>query len=542
MKRWSMRLTALVLTLFMLVTTMTGCSLELPPAVRQMISGYVTTDFENMQYVRPDPTEIQMALDDVEIASQQPDFYELEIAMSNFVVLYYDFYTNYFLADIHYCADTTDIYWTDEYNYCMEATTEVDAMLDEFFRILAASPHRATLETDEYYGADFFEDYEGESIWTEEYTALMDREAELITQYYDLANQSATASYDEYVEVWAPQMCQVYVDLVLVRQEIATYNGYDSYLDYAYEETYSRDYTPQQQADYLAEVREHLVPIFYQIYTEGISHSVRIRRRDEEDTLAYVEEMATNMGGVYLEAFQLMSEKHLYDNTVSSKKFESSFEVFLISYNVPYLFLCPEGDDYDFLTFAHEFGHFTNDYASNNSGVSTDVAEIFSQGTEYLSLFYVEEAANTDTLEIIKMADSLGVYVQQSCFADFEQRVYAMDPEDLNVENVFALFDQVSLEYGFDAFDFDARTFVSIPHFFTSPVYVFSYVVSNDAAMQIYQMEQDESGSGLAMMQEHLDTEEEQFLAFLESAGLESPFVEGRLESVAEVFYKVLLE
>lgn len=542
MKRWKMRLTALVLILLMLVSTMTGCTLEIPPAVRQMISNYITTDYNDMQYVRPDVTELQKALDDVEVASQQPDFYELEIAMSNFVVLYYDFYTNYFLADINYCADMTDTYWTEEYNFCMDATTEVDAMLDEFFRILAASPHRAVLETDEYYGEGYFDQYDGESIWTEEYTALMEQEADLITQYYDLSAQSAEADYDEYVEVWAPQMCQVYVDLVLVRQEIAAYNGYDNYLDYAYEENYTRDYTPEQQAEYLAEVREHLVPIFYEIYTEGLSRSVRLRRRDEEDTFAYVEEMANNMGGIYLEAFRLMDEKNLYDITISPNKFNSSFEVFLISYNVPYIFLCPEGDDYDLLTFAHEFGHFTNDYASNNSGVSIDVAEIFSQGTEYLSLFYVEDAADTETLEIIKMLDSLGVYVQQSCFADFEQRVYAMDPEDLNVDNVFALFDQVALEYGFDSFGFDARTFVSIPHFFTSPVYVFSYVVSNDAAMQIYQMEQAEPGAGLALMQEHMDTDVEEFLAFVESAGLESPFVEGRLESVAEVFRKVLLE
>lgn len=535
MKKGMRRLLALVLVLLMLTATLTGCTVDVPPRLQQLLAGYVPVDFEDMEYTRPDLEAIQTALDECMESANQPDFLVLELDLLKYMLLYQDFYTNYFLADIHYCADVTDPYWTEEYNWCLEATTEVDAGIDQLFYVLADSPHREALETDEYYGEGFFDDYEGESIWDDHFTALMDREAELLSEYYDLSAQGMEADYNTYYNVIAPQLCQVYIDLVLVRQEIAVYAGYSSYPEYAYAEHYTRDYTPAQETEYLAMVRQELVPIYRDLFTNGVS-GVRIRNRSEEDTYAYVEEMANAMGGPILESFEFMTEHNLYDITISDNKYGSSFEVFLYGYGQPYLFVCPTGSDYDYLTFTHEFGHFCNDYLSDGSGVSIDVAEIFSQGMEYLSLFYVED---TESLEILQMVMSISTFVEQSAYADFEQRVYAMDPADLTVENVFALFEQVGNEYGFDCWGFDARDFVSIPHFFTNPCYVFSYVVSNDAALQFYQIEKAEPGAGLALIEEHLDTEEEYFLAFLESAGLTSPFAEGRIQSVAATFKEI---
>ena len=82
--------------------------------------------------------------------------------------------------------------------------------------------------------------------------------------------------------------------------------------------------------------------------------------------------------------------------------------------------------------------------------------------------------------------------------------------------------------------------FVHVPHFFMSPMYIISYVVSNDAAMQLYQLEQATPGAGVAVYVENLDTTESKFLSFVAGAGLESPFVEGRIEKVAKTFQDAL--
>lgn len=75
-----------------------------------------------------------------------------------------------------------------------------------------------------------------------------------------------------------------------------------------------------------------------------------------------------------------------------------------------------------------------------------------------------------------------------------------------------------------------------VPHFFTNPLYIVSYVVSNDAAMQIYQAELETSGAGLKLLEDNLATEQAYFLAFVEEAGLKSPFLPGRAQELAQTF------
>ena len=70
-------------------------------------------------------------------------------------------------------------------------------------------------------------------------------------------------------------------------------------------------------------------------------------------------------------------------------------------------------------------------------------------------------------------------------------------------------------------------------------MYVFSYIISNDAAMQIYQLELESPGAGLDCYLDNLDNEEGYFLAFLESAGLESPFTGGYVDDLARTFQRL---
>ena len=242
------------------------------------------------------------------------------------------------------------------------------------------------------------------------------------------------------------------------------------------------------------------------------------------------------MGGTVLDAFRLMERGELYDISYSENKYNSSFEVYLTSYGEPFLFMNPELTSYDSLTIAHEFGHFCNDYASFGSTVGMDVAEFFSQGMEYLSLCYGDGVRG---LAQAKLADSLCVYVEQGCYALFEQEMYRLTGDRLSPEGLRELYEEIALSFGFDSVAFDAGEFVTIPHFFTNPMYIISYVVSNDAAMQLYTLEQESSGAGLSRLESHLDTGESCFLAFLESADLDSPF--HRLPEVKAFFEAALL-
>lgn len=502
------------------------------------LSGSTAVAYQDMEYVRPDMDQLTQSLASVCAAA---DGDSLDSVIDG-ILAYYDaydsFYTNYNLAYIHYCADLTDSHWAEEYSFCSDNSAQVDAGLDQLYYALAASPLREALESEDYFGTGFFDAYEGESLWDAEFLSLMEQEAALENAYYDLAAQALETEYysDAYFEAFEPQMGALFVELVALRQQIAAYAGYDSYPEFAYDFYFYRDYTPDQAEAYLAQIQQALPPLYREV-NGGDIWSFGYQYCSEAQTYAYVQDCAQAMGGTVAEAFALMDQGGLYDIAYGENKYDSSYELFLTSYYAPFVFMNPDLAAYDKLTFAHEFGHFANDYACGGSYAGIDVAEVFSQGMEYLSLCYGQ---NTQKLEQYKLADCLCVYVEQAAYAAFEHQVYRLTGEDLTLENVRALYEATGLAYGFDSWDWDSRDYVAVTHFFTDPMYIISYVVSNDAAFQLYQMEKAEKGAGLARYQECLTSEEAYFLAFVDAAGLRDPFQPGSVEAVRQTLEESL--
>lgn len=539
MKRAFIKIVALCL---MVVLLFTGCNslafgMFLDALGQGLLGGQYTT-FSNMEYTRPDLDEFDTLLDACLKGAKEDT--KVETLMEKVFALYdcyYRYSTNYSLANIHYYLDMSDTYWEKEYTFCAENGAQVDAGMDQLFYALAKSSLKEQLEAEEYFGDGFFDEYSGESIWDETFTALMEQQTQLQNEYDALCAEAMEEDYysDAFFNGTGAEMAELFVELVALRNQIAEHAGYEDFLDFAYDFYYKRDYTPDQAIGYMEDVQEQLVELYLDIPSDVWDPVYE--KCTESQMYAYVKNCANNMGGTVADAFALMEEGGYYDISYGANKYNASFEVFLPYYYVPFVFVNPTGTGQDPLTFAHEFGHFCNDYASAGQVSGIDVAEIFSQSMEYLSLFYGED---TKDLEKMKMADSLAVFVEQSAYASFEHQVYRMDEKELTVENVQALFEQIGTDYGFTNFGWDSRSYVLINHFFIAPVYVISYVVSNDAAMQIYQAESKEKDAGLALFENNLATQEPTFLAFMESAGLQNPFAAGRVAQLRETFEKVL--
>lgn len=536
MKRF-LQCVALVLVL---VLVLAGCFGGLDDyelfMLRQFYESQNLVDYEDMEYERPDMTEFQQVLEEsCRLALEADRVEDIIDGVYAFYDVYDWFYTNYFLADIRYSADLTDIYWEQEYNYCEAQSATADAGLDELFYTLADSPLREELEAEEYFGPGYFDAYEGESIWDEYFVDLMEQESALINQYYDLSAQALDAmDAEQYYEVYGTQMGQVLVELVTLRQEIARYAGYDSYVQFAYDFYYYRDYTPDQVTVYLDEILAELVDLYVGLDNETVWNAA-YRASSERETYAYVKSCAENMGGVVKAAFEMLDKYGLYDISYGENKYNSSFEVFLFSYCEPFVFMNAQGWGWDKLTFAHEFGHFANDYACVGSYAGTDVSEVFSQAMEYLSLLYADGG---EKLTNLKLADCLCTYVEQAAYAAFEHQLYELS--DPTVEDVETLYADVCRAYGFESWEWDSRSYVDVTHFYTNPMYIISYVVSNDAAFQMYQMELAEEGAGLELMSESLYNQDGWFLNFVDNIGLESPFADGRVKTVRQTLEDAL--
>ena len=494
--------------------------------------------YDRMEYTRPDMVKFASVLEkSCNYALEGDDIDVLENAILDFYDVYDSFYTNLNLAFIAYSRDLTDIYWGEEYNYCSSQAATADAGLDRLYRSLAQSPLRDILDGEDYFGADYLDSFEGESIYDDHLIELFGREAELCAQYQQINAQAADTTYysEEYFTLYGSQMAEVFLELVQLRQEIAQYLYYDSYPQFAYDFYHIRDYSPQEATAYLADVRAELVPLYRSVIA---APQAELGSSSEADTFGYVQSMAKNMGGIVGDAFSDLARAGVYDISISDRKYDTSFELYLSSYYTPYIFLCPTGTEYDQLTFAHEFGHFCADYVRpGGSMMGVDASEVFSQAMEYLSLAYADGG---DALLELKMTDSLYVFVEQAALASFEHQVYSLSGEELTVEGIQTLYEETCVAYGLDVPGWDSRDYVLVPHFYERPLYIISYVLSNDAALQIYEMELEEKGKGLACFEANLTSGQYEFLAFLEEAGLTSPFATGRLAQVRKTLEAAL--
>ena len=510
------RMLALVLCAALLLC---GCGVKNAMGFSQIVK------FEDMKYVRP-------VLDAIEEAAAKAMDVGAESKLTNQILDavwdYYDVYegymTAYDLAYVHYQANLSDIYWEGEYEFCAENAARLDQYLEDIYTVLAKSPCRDALE-EEYFGDGWFDDYDGEGWYDDELVELMEQEQLLVSEYYDLTDGAYEVTEEEFLDECTEPLAELLAELVLLRREIAQSVGYDSYRDFAWDFYYFRDYTPAQAADYLEELKA-LVPLYEQANTWE-RFAVGQEPMGEAQVYDYVKTAAKAMGGQVWDAFRLMDAANLCDISASPNKSGMSFELFFYEYYEPYILVSGTGTRYDCLAFAHEFGHFATDYAAGGSVAGIDVLEIFSQAMELLSLDCV--GAEEAFVEM-KLADCLCTYVEQAAYAAFELALYDLPQEEITGENILAIYEEICTEYGFAAMDWDSRDLVTVPHFYSNPLYIISYVVSNDAAVQIYQQELENPGAGRDTYRRSLATEQEYFLAFLEEAGLESPF--NRVEDV----------
>lgn len=520
--------------------------------------------FDDMEYSRPDLDALRADIAAVEEGLDSGlSFLKIKRLLDSCYEDYYSYNTMYTLADIRSCQDLTDEYYATECGWCAENFAVVQQLFDRLYYSCAASSMAEDLE-DKYFWEGFAEQYSDaeSSYYSDLAVELMQEESTLIAEYRALSanptieregieenyldvlwalegeeyNQALVQYYEKYNQSFA----DIFIRLVDVRNRMADLLGFESYEQMQYIYYFERDYSPEQAAGYVADIKEYMVPLYTQVMANDPYGRLWYNDLPENELLDMMDAVAGQIGGQVKEAFDFMSQYGLYDVAVSSKKVAMSFQTYLSDYEAPFLFLNPYGDTEDILTLSHEFGHYVDAYVNYDAYETIDVSEIFSQAMEYLTLSRLESAMETEEAENVvrmKLLDTLDVYVQQASFAEFESRVYALGADALSAEVLNDLSLELAREYGYYEEGYDeyyAMSWCDITHFFEMPFYVITYPVSNDIAMQIYALEEEQSGQGLEKYMEILDRDYEYFMDAVSAGGFESPFAPGRIESVTE--------
>lgn len=517
--------------------------------------------FEDMEYTRPDTAALCKALGELEkLVKDGGSFDEVGAAFEAAYSDYSLFNTMDSLSYIRHTIDLNDEYYETENNWCEEQSPLIEQALEKCYIAMGQSDLRDRLE-EEYFTEDFFDFYDENQIYSNDRVVkLMQKDNDLQAQYMALQSDQTiewngeevlyediigdeSLDYDSYLMAYQlyynkynPQVGEIFAEMIRTRNEIARELGYDTFADFAYSYYYDRDYTPEEAEDYLSDIAAELAPMyFYAVY--GAQSTTPC---STDEVLDLFEKTVYRFGGEFATSYEFMQAYDLMDITDSSSKMPGSYVTYLSSYQMPFLYVSPTGKLDDLLTCCHEFGHFVDGFVNCNGTSSIDCNEIFSQGLEFLSLSRAElDDDEREALTISKVADSLMTFVSQAAYAEFELRAYALPDDQLNTEGLNALFLECMEEFGQSYTgmeDIIAPGWIDIQHFLIAPYYVISYCVSNDAALQIFQLE-EENGTGLETYRALMSTSSgNTILALLEENGMESPFEPGRVEELADFF------
>lgn len=517
--------------------------------------------FEDMEYTRPDADALCKALGELEkLVKNGGSFDEVGAAFEAAYSDYSLFNTMDSLSYIRHTIDLNDEYYETENNWCEEQSPLIEQALEKCYIAMGQSDLRDRLE-EEYFTEGFFDFYDENQIYSNDRVVkLMQKDNDLQAQYMALQSDQTiewngeevlyedivgdeSLDYDSYLMAYQlyynkynPQVGEIFAEMIRTRNEIAKELGYDTFADFAYSYYYDRDYTPEEAEDYLSDIAAELAPMyFYAVY--GAQSTTPC---STDEVLDLFEKTVYRFGGEFATSYEFMQAYDLMDVTDSSSKMPGSYVTYLSSYQMPFLYVSPTGKLDDLLTCCHEFGHFVDGFVNCNGTSSIDCNEIFSQGLEFLSLSRAElDDDEREALTISKVADSLMTFVSQAAYAEFELRAYALPDDQLNTEGLNALFLECMEEFGQSYTgmeDIIAPGWIDIQHFLIAPYYVISYCVSNDAALQIFQLE-EENGTGLETYRALMSTSSgNTILALLEENGMESPFEPGRVEELADFF------
>lgn len=517
--------------------------------------------FEDMEYTRPDAAALCKALGELEkLVKNGGSFDEVGAAFEAAYSDYSLFNTMDSLSYIRHTIDLNDEYYETENNWCEEQSPLIEQALEKCYIAMGQSDLRGRLE-EEYFTEDFFDFYDENQIYSNDRVVkLMQKDNDLQAQYMALQSDQTiewngeevlyediigdeSLDYDSYLTAYQlyynkynPQVGEIFAEMIRTRNEIARELGYDTFADFAYSYYYDRDYTPEEAEDYLSDIAAELAPMyFYAVY--GAQSTTPC---STDEVLDLFEKTVYRFGGEFATSYEFMQAYDLMDITDSSSKMPGSYVTYLSSYQMPFLYVSPTGKLDDLLTCCHEFGHFVDGFVNCNGTSSIDCNEIFSQGLEFLSLSRAElDDDEREALTTSKVADSLLTFVSQAAYAEFELRAYALPDDQLNTEGLNALFLECMEEFGQSYTgmeDIIAPGWIDIQHFLIAPYYVISYCVSNDAALQIFQLE-EENGTGLETYRALMSTSSgNTILALLEENGMESPFEPGRVEELADFF------
>lgn len=541
-----------------------------------------TQNFSDIVYSRPDIASLITALNNITelISANEVEFDAQIAAIVDVEDEYSHLYGMYSMAQIYTSKDASSQFWAEEHEYISTNLPAFNKALEAMFVAAARSVNAKRFE-EEYFGDGLIERYANGSSYTDEVVELMSEEAEIISRYSalstatievtykgttdtvdnilaDLADKYGTDSFEYmkgekvvlsyYSSALKEAQAPIFVELIKVRKLIADALGYDSYATLAYKEM-GHDYSTIQMEQFFNDIRQYIFPVYFELCVKvfesyfATSTMSNVNRIDLVNNMyALYKDMDEDLADIYA----YMLQHGLYDVDASSpNRFDGAFTSYVNSNNSPFLFVTMGGKSDDYLTLAHEFGHFADGFVNYGNDASLDMSEVSSCGLEFLTLFYLDKILSEEEAQYLKyyeLFSSMDSLLIQGLIACFEHYIYELDYDQITESNLNDAMRRASITiFGQDYYD--DYTLAIMIHTVEYPFYVQSYCTSATPALELFFMEVEEEGRGLEAYKNLIDREDISLSdrELLEEVGLSSPFKENLLRDLADdIHYYVL--
>jgi M3 family oligoendopeptidase len=543
--------------------------------------------FNEYKYVRPNIEEYKKNMEEQMAFIGENKDLETEIKAINSVFALQDkINTMAELVGIRNSIDTKDEFYDQEQAFFDENSPLIEEINQSFINRLLASDNRKDLEHE--FGLFLFEKFEvAQKTFHKDVIPMLQQENKLSTEYskliasaeiefqgktYNLSqmrpftqdkNRDVRHQAQLVVSHWFEQeeyeIDRIYDELVKLRTNIAIKLGYENFVQLAYDRMGRTDYNASDVKEYRDQVYEQIVPYVSELVERkakrlGIdelkSYDLALSflsgnptpKGDSswqvEKAVKMYEEMSPETG----EFIHFMISHGLLDLDSKPGKMGGGYCTFIPEYKSPFIFANFNGTSGDVDVLTHEAGHAFQVFQSHRKipeyrWPGYEGAEIHSMSMEFLAwpwmhLFFKED---TEKYKFDHLASAITFLPYGVAVDEFQHGVY--ENPNLSKEERKSLWRSIEEKY-LPFKDYDDDVFLQKGtywyrqgHIFGSPFYYIDYTLAQVVAFQYWIKAQENNHKAfdhyLALCKLGGS---KSFVALLNTANLENPFLKGTVE------------
>ena len=127
-----------------------------------------------------------------------------------------------------------------------------------------------------------------------------------------------------YYETYNEPMAEIYIELMRVHADMAEEMGFSSAEEMEYVFGFDRDFSPEDAAVFVQDIKTYLVPIYSWAQEQGLSYSLSYSSLSTQALHDGLASVAASIGRECVEAFAFMDRYELYDIEPSTYKADSA--------------------------------------------------------------------------------------------------------------------------------------------------------------------------------------------------------------------------